>query len=104
MRRYISSTSKCMFGALTVLALHALATSSVAVAEDLYVPTIHIINTQGKYEKMVIGATEDGVSRIECEMRADAWKAKFGSAIEAAMAQFAEEGQHPSIRVTCERK
>jgi len=93
-----------MFGALTFLALHALATPSVAVAENLYVPTVHIINTQGKYEKMVIGATEDGVSRIECEMRADAWKAEFGSGFEAAMAQLAEEGQQASFRVTCERK
>ena len=75
-----------------------------ALAEDLYVPTFHVITTEGTYQKNVIAGGEKGVSWTECQMRTDAWEAEFGPGFKVIIAQMEKEGLHPSYRVSCERK
>ncbi len=74
-----------------------------ALAQDpLYVPKVHILNTKGEFETLMLEGFEKGVSRTECEMRLDAWdkEMNFTAAIDALKAQ----GQNASMRLECELK
>jgi len=87
-----------------VVALVAIpALASAALAEDgLYVPTVHILNTKGGFETLILAGFENGVSRTECEMRLEAWdkEMNFTETIDVLKAQ----GQSASIRLECEPK
>lgn len=77
--------------------------ASAAPAEDrLYVPTVHILNTKGGFETLILEGFEKGVPRTECEMRLEAWdkEMNFTAAIDTLKAQ----GQSASIRLECEPK
>lgn len=75
-----------------------------ARAETLYVPTIHVLQTDGDYMTSPLAGTENGISRTECEMRAEAWENEHADAIAVAQQTLSERGEFGSIRITCERK
>jgi hypothetical protein len=85
----------CLLATLPASHLHA---------ESLYVPTIHAIQTDGDYISAPLAGTENGVSRTECEMRAEAWRERYAGTIQAAQNTLRDRGEHGSIRITCERK
>lgn len=78
--------------------------SEPAIADTLYVPTIHVLQTDGDYVTAPLAGTEQGVSRIECEMRSDAWENEHAAAIAIAQQTLSERGEYGEIRITCERK
>ncbi|WP_147296858.1 hypothetical protein [Paracoccus thiocyanatus] len=84
-----------------IVAMPALVCAALA-RESLYVPTVHILNTKGAFETLILAGFEKGVSRTECEMRLEAWdkEMNFTATIDALKAQ----GQNASIRLECEPK
>lgn len=90
------------------IALAALGTATFlaapANADTLYIPTIHVLQTDGDYMTYALAGMEGGVSRTECEMRAEAWEAEHADVIAVATQTLSERGEFGSIRVTCERK
>lgn len=78
--------------------------ASSATAERLYVPTVHILTTNGEYNKLVLAGTEGGVGRQECLLRLEAWEDQYGSGFAAAQAQVEAEGGQAGLRTSCEPK
>jgi hypothetical protein len=83
----------------------ALASSQTAYAEEKFVAVLHLLTTKGTYEKNVITTTADGVSRMECELRREAWLKEFGPMFDMASAQLQKEsGKSTAYKVVCEKK
>ena len=77
---------------------------SPVLADTLYIPTVHVLQTDGDYVTYPLAGTESGVSRTECGMRTDAWEREHADAIAIAKKTLSDSGQYGDIRVTCERK
>lgn len=73
-------------------------------ADTLYVPTIHVLRTDGSYMTAPLSGTERGVSRTECTMRTKAWENRYADVIAMAKQTLAERGEYGEIRITCQRK
>lgn len=82
------------------------AASHVSIADEAkYVPVLRLLTTQGTYESNEIGGPyPDGISRTECELRIEAWVAKFGEMFEAVRAQMRREGKTTAFRTECVAK
>lgn len=74
-----------------------------AAAETRYKAIVHILQTDGEYVRYELAATANGISRMECKMRADAWKAKMSDAITTALGTLQEQGKSGDMRIACER-
>ena len=86
---------------LAVVTMPVLA--SVALAKEArYVPTIHILNTKGGFETLILAGFENGVSRAECEMRLEVWNNEMN--FTATMESLDLQGQSASVRLECEPK
>lgn len=81
-----------------------LAGAKTSSAESLFVAYVHVLTAKGTYEKLHILSTAQGVGRVECEMRKDAWLAEHKESIEYAKAEMAKQGKHTEMTVTCEPK
>lgn len=75
---------------------------ATAHAEAKYKAIIHVLQTDGSYVKHELTATQQGVSRVECDMRTDAWEADMAVAIATAKRSLKERGQSGDMRITCE--
>lgn len=86
---------------LATASMTALASNALA-SDRLYVPTVHILNTKGEFQTLILTGFERGVSRTECEMRLEAWdnEMNFSATIDTLKAQ----GQNASIKLECEPK
>ena len=92
----------------TIIATVAIcaAVSTPAKAADLYVATIHMVQTDGEYKTYQLTGTEQGVSRIECEIRVELWKEKFDTPLINRLVQeeLRKQGKQGGMRINCERK
>ncbi len=80
-----------------VLGMGVLATP--LLADTLWVPTIHLVESDGDHISRPVPGSEYGMSRSECEVRAQTWGAQLARA--NALAGSRQSG---AMQVTCERR
>lgn len=75
---------------------------SVLANEQLYVPTVHILTTDGEFKSYVLAGFKEGVSRMECEMRLEAWDKRYN--FSETTEQLKAQGENVLSRLKCEPK
>lgn len=78
--------------------------SQAAIAQTLYVPTVHILNVRGEYTSNPIEGFQNGISLTECRMRIEVWEKRFAAAMAIAEKTLEERGQFSSMETSCEPK
>ncbi|MBU2959793.1 hypothetical protein KO516_02910 [Citreicella sp. C3M06] len=78
--------------------------AGAALAQDLFVPTIHARQMDGSYKSYPIKGAEDGMDRDACDRQARSWIQKNRAAIQAADNSMSAPGSGNAIQVICEGK